>query len=57
MQYARQHGQGSAGVDYHDVAAALRGVTDLRGVKEQMEWLCGEGHLYSTVDDDHYKCT
>ena len=26
-------------------------------VREALEWLSGEGHVYSTIDDDHFKST
>jgi len=26
-------------------------------IREAVEFLSGEGHLYSTIDEDHYKCT
>ena len=37
-------------------AMAPQGVTDAQ-VRTAVEALVNEGHLYSTVDDEHYKAT
>lgn len=48
------------GLSFQDVLAKLRrqGCTasdaDLRGA---FDYVCSEGHLYSTTDQDHFKCT
>lgn len=26
-------------------------------VREAMEWLAAEGHIYQTIDEEHYKTT
>ena len=26
-------------------------------IQESLTWLSDEGHIYSTIDDDHYKTT
>jgi replication factor A2 len=28
-----------------------------KGIREAVEFLCNEGHIYSTIDDDHFKST
>jgi len=37
-----------------DIQASLRGLP-VSKIKETMEWLAEEGHIYSTIDDDHFK--
>ena len=49
---------GDAGCTIHDAAAALgvNGVTADQ-VRSHVDNLVNEGHLYSTIDDDHFKAT
>ena len=37
-------------------AVAAQNISEAR-VREAVEYLSNEGHLYSTIDDDHYKAT
>ncbi|KAI9013719.1 hypothetical protein DFJ74DRAFT_758430 [Hyaloraphidium curvatum] len=44
------------GVHVQTIVAALRGQGIAEGeVRTQVQWLMDEGHLYSTVDDEHVK--
>ncbi|KAK9762905.1 Replication factor A protein 2 [Basidiobolus ranarum] len=45
------------GVHIGSIAQALTGRFPREEISNAVEWLIGEGHLYSTVDDDHVKCT
>ena len=46
------------GCHVQEVAAAVaaQGISEAR-VREIVEFLSNEGHLYSTIDDDHFKAT
>lgn len=50
--------QSEMGCRIQDVFAAVapQGISEQR-VREAVEFLTNEGHLYSTIDDDHYKAT
>jgi len=45
------------GADKLDLMTNLRGKMSTKAVEAAVEFLSGEGHIYSTVDDDHYKTT
>jgi len=45
------------GADKLDLMQNLRGKMSTKAVEAAVEFLSGEGHIYSTVDDDHYKTT
>ena len=55
LTYHILHGTGDWGCKIHDVAASL-GI-DLAKVRLAVAFLSSEGHLYSTVDEDHHKYT
>ena len=48
-------GTGDEGCNVNSVASSL--AMDLNQVKHIVEFLSSEGHLYSTIDDDHHKST
>lgn len=45
------------GVHKVDIMASLRGKMSTKAVETAVEFLSNEGHVYSTVDEDHYKTT
>ena len=47
-----------SGMDIKDVIKAMesQGVNGAQ-VREAVEYLAGEGHLYSTIDEEHFKST
>lgn len=45
------------GVSVRTVAQALKSQFSEDQVRNALEWLSGEGHVYSTIDDDHFKST
>jgi replication factor A2 len=47
----------TTGGSMFDLCQRLRGVANEDTVREQLEILVNEGHLYNTVDDDHFKTT
>lgn len=44
------------GASIADVSKHLRGVPE-KAIRDAVEFLSGEGHIYSTIDDDHFKAT
>ncbi|KAK7101183.1 replication protein A 32 kDa subunit-like [Littorina saxatilis] len=44
------------GASVADVSQQLKGVPE-KAIREALEFLSGEGHIYSTIDDDHFKAT
>jgi len=44
-----------AGASMHDDFGHLNMASD--GIKAALSWLSDEGHIYSTIDDDHFKTT
>jgi replication factor A2 len=50
-------GHGESGVHVDDVVTQLNGRFTEAQVRESVEHLVNEGHLYSTIDDDHFKST
>ncbi|PVD23604.1 hypothetical protein C0Q70_16876 [Pomacea canaliculata] len=44
------------GASIKEVAENLKGVPE-KAIREAIEFLSSEGHIYSTVDDDHFKTT
>ena len=55
LNYYTIHGTSDEGCEVNDVAASL-GI-DLAKVRSAVDFLEGEGELYSTIDDDHHKST
>jgi replication factor A2 len=45
------------GVHVNEVVQQLNGRFSEPQVREAVEHLVNEGHLYSTIDDDHFKST
>jgi len=45
------------GVSRDSIYGALMGKVNRGQVDEQLEFLSSEGHIYSTVDDDHFRTT
>ncbi|XP_068679125.1 replication protein A 32 kDa subunit-A-like [Montipora foliosa] len=48
--------QQEEGMAFGDIRQKLRGVSDAQ-IRSTLEFLSNEGHIYSTIDDDHYKST
>ncbi|KAM7446311.1 DNA-directed RNA polymerase I subunit rpa2 [Porites harrisoni] len=48
--------QSEQGMGFTEIKQKLRGVSDTQ-IRSTLEWLSNEGHIYSTIDDDHYKST
>lgn len=44
------------GANINDVCQQLRGVPE-KAIRDAIEFLSSEGHIYSTIDEDHYKAT
>ncbi|XP_064626156.1 replication protein A 32 kDa subunit-like isoform X2 [Lineus longissimus] len=44
------------GISVQTICEQLRGVTEAQ-IRKAIDFLSSEGHIYSTVDDDHYKTT
>ena len=53
----RAQGQDPNGVNIADVVAALNGRFTDAQVREAVESLVNDGHLYSTIDDAHFRST
>ena len=51
-------GQSDSGMSVMDITQQLspQGITEQQ-IRAAIEFLSGEGHLYSTVDENHYKST
>ena len=54
LDYFEEHATSNEGLARNAVAAGLR--IDLALVQNAVDELCTVGLLYSTIDDDHYKC-
>ncbi|KAM5182167.1 replication protein A 32 kDa subunit [Mantella aurantiaca] len=48
--------KGSEGMDLDSLKSRLQGM-NVNVIKQALEFLSNEGHIYSTVDDEHYKST
>ncbi|XP_040280270.1 replication protein A 32 kDa subunit [Bufo bufo] len=48
--------KGSEGMGFEELKARLQGM-NVNTIKQALDFLSNEGHIYSTVDDDHYKST
>lgn len=44
------------GISISEVARHLKGAPE-KAIREAVEFLSSEGHIYSTIDDDHFKAT
>lgn len=58
LQFFRQDNS-EAGADVQSVVAALAGQpgADLNQIRQDIDFLSTEGHVYSTIDEEHFKCT
>jgi len=45
------------GVDKNAIVAQLRGKMTPKEINDILDFLSGEGHIYSTIDEDHYRST
>jgi len=43
------------GLQRDEVAEQLNGKMSKKEVNDALDYLSGEGHIYSTIDDDHFK--
>ncbi|XP_073517907.1 replication protein A 32 kDa subunit isoform X4 [Phyllobates terribilis] len=48
--------KGNEGMGFEELKARLQGM-NVNTIKQALDFLSNEGHIYSTVDDDHYKST
>ena len=55
VNYHNEHGTSDEGCHVNAVAAGLSLELDI--VRGTVDFLCSEGHLYSSLDDDHHKST
>ena len=53
LDYYTENGAGDEGCNVNVVAASLG--LDIGQVKAAVEFLSSEGHLYSTIDEDHHR--
>ena len=46
------------GCSFTDLESALKGQIQSEDIRKATEYLCGEGHIYPTIDDNHFQlCT
>jgi len=45
------------GIEKSQIYSAVKGKMASRDVDAALEFLCSEGHIYSTIDEDHFKST
>jgi len=46
-----------AGIEKSQIYSSVKGKMATRDVDAALEFLCSEGHIYSTIDEDHFKST
>eukprot|EP00128_Syssomonas_multiformis_P012013 Colp12_sorted_trinity150504_noHs@27906 len=46
-----------SGPHMDEIIEKLRNRSTTAAIKDAIEWLSTEGHIYSTIDDHHYRCT
>merc|ERR1712157_207253 len=51
-----QYGNSETGCNVETVFSSLSN-QDVNAIREAIDDLCNDGHIYSTIDDDHYKCS
>uniref|UniRef100_H2Y379 Replication protein A C-terminal domain-containing protein n=3 Tax=Ciona intestinalis TaxID=7719 RepID=H2Y379_CIOIN len=44
------------GISITNIRSSLKGL-NINQIKKAVDFLCNEGHIYSTIDDDHFKTT
>lgn len=52
-----QQATDESGISVQDITGQLGGRVKETAIREAIEWLSNEGHVYSTIDDDHFKST
>ncbi|KAJ1925182.1 Replication factor A protein 2, partial [Tieghemiomyces parasiticus] len=57
LQQAQQLDTGDEGAHIGLICQQLRGTYSADEIQHTVEFLVNEGHLYSTIDEQHYKCT
>jgi len=57
MNIIEQHGTGEMGCQFGDVKSQLGARFTEQQLREAIDFLSNEGHLYSTIDEDHFKAT
>jgi len=45
------------GINRDELFAQLKMKMSKSDLDNALDWLSGEGHIYSTIDDDHFKTT
>lgn len=56
VRVAIRNDMSSEGASVDAVCRQMRGVPE-KAIREAIDFLSSEGHIYSTIDDDHYKAT
>ena len=51
-----QKNMSEIGASIAEVSQHLKGVPE-KAIRDAVEFLSAEGHIYSTIDDDHFKAT
>ena len=57
MSIIEQRGAGEMGCEFGVVKSELGAKFNEQQLRDAIEFLSGEGHLYSTIDEDHFKAT
>jgi replication factor A2 len=55
MKIVQKSDSTNEGTVVYTIIGALRNESTEQQIRDALDWLCTEGHLYQTVDDDHYK--
>ncbi|XP_047107917.1 replication protein A 32 kDa subunit isoform X2 [Schistocerca piceifrons] len=45
------------GIPRTEVINALKGKLLPKNINDILAFMCGEGHIYTTIDEDHFQCT
>lgn len=45
------------GISKQDMCNSLKTRMALTELESILEWMCGEGHIYSTIDEEHFRAT
>ncbi|KAL5038297.1 Replication factor A protein 2 [Batrachochytrium dendrobatidis] len=57
LNFAREHQASVEGMAIKDLIFRMRGRASESQIREEVQFLSNEGHIYSTLDDDHFKST
>ena len=57
LDMARSAPDPRTGISISDCVIQLRGFAGEGEIRNAIEWLSGEGHLYNTIDDEHFGTT